>query len=153
MGRPPLSRLRRRFAPLRGTQRRPSGALRALRAARAAFLETYLFYSPPHACRMQASGGQAFGYPDTEFTQMKAQPSQTRLWLLLLILLGILMRPLTGREVGGRLSTRSSSASSGGASPARGAIYKLWYKLALTPASWALGRAVLAASCRARAGL
>ena len=47
VGCPLLSRLRRRFAPLRGTQRRyaalifcPSGALRALRAARAAFLET-----------------------------------------------------------------------------------------------------------------
>ena len=46
VGRPPLSRLRRRFAPLRGTQRRcagasrhPSGALRAQRAARAPFCE------------------------------------------------------------------------------------------------------------------
>ena len=46
VGRPPLSRLRRRFAPLRGTQRRcagasrhPSGALRAQRAARAPFYE------------------------------------------------------------------------------------------------------------------
>ena len=46
VGRPPLSRLRRRFAPLRGTQRRcagasrhPSGALRAQRAARAPFYQ------------------------------------------------------------------------------------------------------------------
>ena len=46
VARPPLSRLRRRFAPLRGTQRRcagasrhPSGALRAQRAARAPFYE------------------------------------------------------------------------------------------------------------------
>ena len=46
-GRPPLSRLRRRFAPLRGSaaplrgaSRRPSGALRAPRAARAALLQT-----------------------------------------------------------------------------------------------------------------
>jgi hypothetical protein len=40
VGRPLLSRLRRRFAPLRGAIFCPSGALRALRAARAAFLET-----------------------------------------------------------------------------------------------------------------
>ena len=46
VARPPLSRLRRRFAPLRGTQRRcagasrhPSGALRAQRAARAPFYQ------------------------------------------------------------------------------------------------------------------
>ena len=67
MGRPPLSRLRRRFVPLRGTQRRcaaPSaaarrfaprlrGAMRPARCARDIFynIEKSLFLLPPASAR------------------------------------------------------------------------------------------------------